>query len=483
MPRPRTATALLTAAATLAGPLLLQGGASAAVRAVTLVPVATATTGGAEIVTHDARSQRLFVTQADPATLFVLDARTSAPIASLALASYGRELTSVDARDGIVVAVVKATVPGAPGTLVVLDASTLQVLRTAELGAEPDAAQFTPDGTRVVVADEGEPVGQYCEGGLDPEGSVSVVDVATGTSRQARFDQVRLPAGVRVYGPGATAAQDIEPEYVAVTPDSRTAYVTLQENNAIAVVDLDAARVTRVIAAGYQDHGRVPLDASDEDGVVGDLQTYPGLLGMRQPDAIAAYESKQGEVFTVSAGEGDARDYECFSEQTRIGDTGPAGLERLRTTTAPPTPDRLYAYGSRSFTVRDARGNVVFDSRSQLERLTLEQHPELFNASEGEDPDSRSDDKGPEPEGLAVGSAFGRTYAFVALERGPGAVVVADVTRPQDTTIVDIARQEGDVAPEGLEFVPAADSPTRRPLLVVANEVSGTVTTYELRRS
>ncbi len=478
MTRTRT-LALLTAGLSCAAPLAVAPStAAAAPPAVRLVPVLTVDTVGAEIVAFDSATKRTFVTQADPATLRVYDARGRL-VRAMPFAAYGSELTSVDARDGVVVAVVKAAVAGQPGTLVVLDARTLAVLRSATVGAGPDAVTITPDGRRAVVADEGEPVGGYCAGGVDPEGSVSVVDLATGTSRQARFGGVPLPAGVRVYGPGATPAQDLEPEYVSVSPDSRTAVVTLQENNALALVDLATARVTGVVAAGYQDHSRVALDPSDRDGTAGALATYPGLRGMRQPDQVAAF-SAGGQLYAVEAGEGDAREYDCFDEQTRVGGTGP--LARLRTTTAPPTAGATYAYGSRSFAIRDSRGRVVFDSGDQLERLTLAEFPELFNASEGSAPDSRSDDKGPEPEGLTVGQAYGRTYAFIGLERGPGAVVVADVTEPRATTVVDLARVEGDVAPEGLEFVPAAASPTGVPLVIVANEVSGTTTAYELRR-
>lgn len=485
----RTRLALLAAGLTCAAPLAVPTSPAVAavpsvrpVPPVTLVPVATLATGGAEIVAYDPKTQRSFVTEASPATLRAVDLATRRVVATVDMRVYGSELTSVDARHGRVVAVVKSATPGADGTLVLLDARTLRVLGTAPVGAGPDAVVLSADGRRAVVANEGEPTG-YCatpeRTDTDPEGSVSVVDLRTMTSRKATFTGVPIPAGVRIYGPRATPAQDLEPEYVALLPGTLTAVVSLQENNALAYVDLGTATVTKIVAAGYQDHGVIPLDPNDRDATVGASVTAPGLLGMRQPDAVVGFAAGN-KRFTIEAGEGDAREYACFDEQSRVGGTGP--LARLRTTIAPPTTDKTYAYGSRAFTIRDANGVIVFDSADQLERLTLRDYPELFNASAGASPDSRSDDKGPEPEGAAVGRAFGRTYAAIGLERGPGAIVLADITVPGQTQIVDLAHQDGDLAPEGLEFVSAADSANGVPQVIVANEVSGTVTVYELRR-
>ena len=41
----------------------------------------------------------------------------------------------------------------------------------------------------------------------------------------------------------------------------------------------------------------------------------------------------------------------------------------------------------------------------------------------------------------------------------------------------------GDLGPEGLVFIPAAQSPNGRPLLVVGNEVSGTTAVLQLNLS
>jgi len=94
--------------------------------------------------------------------------------------------------------------------------------------------------------------------------------------------------------------------------------------------------------------------------------------------------------------------------------------------------DALYAYGGRSFSIRSANGDLVFDSGSRLENITARLLPEAFNSDNAENDslDSRSDNKGPEPEGVTVGRVDGRTYAFVGLER-IGGVAVFDVSQPQ----------------------------------------------------
>jgi hypothetical protein len=144
--------------------------------------------------------------------------------------------------------------------------------------------------------------------------------------------------------------------------------------------------------------------------------------------------------------------------------------------------DRLHLYGGRSFSIRSASGALVFDSGDELEQITAVLTPTLFNANDGVASkfDQRSDDKGCEPEGVEIGVIDGCTYAFVALERAGGGVMVYDVSRPTDPVFVQYIRRDGDVAPEGLKFVPAADSPSGKALLLVANETSQTLTVYEI---
>jgi DNA-binding beta-propeller fold protein YncE len=468
--------------------------------------------GAAEIVAFDPATRRAFVCNATSATVDIVD--LSAPAApalvkSVAVATWGAVANSVDVAGGVVAVAVEPADRQQPGQVVLL-ATDGTFLNAVPAGPVPDMLTFTPDGTRIVVANEGEPSGDYT---TDPEGSVTIIDLSGGAAAAiaatvgfADFNvggprAGELPAGVRVFGPGATVAEDLEPEYVAVSSDGATAWVTLQENNAVAVVDVAAAQVVRIVALGTKDYS-LPgneLDPSDKDGGI-HLRTWP-VQGLFLPDAIATFRAGGG-TYVITANEGDARDYAAFSEEKRIKDVTldpgafpdaadlrkDAALGRLKITrTLGDTDgdgdyDELYAFNSRSFAIWDgATGARVFDSGNDFERITAGLTPTLFN-SEGTAAtfDGRSDDKGPEPEGVVVGTVAGRLYAFIALERASG-IMVYDVTDPHAPFFVHYQpAAPGDVAPEGLDFVPAAASPTGEPLLLVANEVSGSMTTYQV---
>ncbi len=488
--------------------------------------------GAAEISAYDPATRRLFMVSAIAAEIRILDlSNPAAPVSvgTVNLSAYGAGVNSVAVSNGLVAAAVEAAVRQDAGRVVVF--STDGTIRAdAAVGALPDMVTFTPDGARLVVCNEGEPNAAYT---VDPVGSVSVVDVTRGVGgsvtlgvRTAGFADFNTggpraaerPAGVRVFGPGASVAQDLEPEYAAISADSRTAYVTLQENNGLATVDLDAARVTRLTALGTKDHSLAAnrFDASDRDNAAGtagaiNLRTWP-VRGLYMPDAIAAFTAG-GATFLVTANEGDAREYTGFVEAARVGTltldaarfpdgaalkANPA-LGRLSVSTAGADADRdgdidtLYAFGARSFSVWNAQGSLVWDSGDRLETLIAARHPADFNSSNNANAtfDTRSDDKGPEPEGVAVGVVGGRTYAFIGLER-IGGVAVYDVTTPTAPTFAAYANFRdfsatgdrntpagllgyGDLGPEGILFISAADSPTGGPLVVVSNEISGTV--------
>lgn len=457
------------------------------------------------------RGDKLYVTNADDVSLDIVDVANPARpalIKRVSLARFGASVTSVavSSKNLVAVAVVGANKTD-PGTVVFLTPAG-QVVRSARVGALPDMVTFTPDGRRLLVANEGEP-GCYGAGCVDPEGSVNIIDVIPMKPeppvRTVRFDAVEVPEGVRVFGPGASVAQDLEPEYISVSPDGRTAYVTLQENNALAVIDIDTAQVREIRGFGYKDHG-LPgqgLDASDKDKAI-NIQSYSRVLGMYQPDAIASYVI-DGQTYLVTTNEGDARDYAGFSEESRAkalsakyptlvdisGITDDKVLGRLTVTQAPPAGDfgNLYVFGARSFSIWNAAdGSQVWDSGDQLERISAQRLPGNFNGNnEANTFDDRSDNKGPEPEGVAVGQVGDRTYAFVGLER-IGGVMVYDISIPAAPAFVEYVNNRGfapgqlgpDSGPEVIRFVPAKDSPNGRPLLVVANEVTGTVSLYGL---
>lgn len=447
--------------------------------------------GGAEIPAHDPARQLVFVIGGT--RLEALRAADGTRVDSLDLDPA--EFFSVNsvAVSGDVLAIAASANPITdPGKVFLLDPATLERLGEVTVGAVPDMIVFTPDGRRLLVANEGEPSADY---ETDPEGSVSIVDVATRRERRATFTAFNarkenlMRRGVRIFGPNASVAQDLEPEYIAVSDDGGRAWVTLQENNALAILDLDRTRpkVVEIRPLGSKNLSRpaYALDVSDEDGVAGDLRSYDHLFGLNQPDAID-FARIGGSNYLFTANEGDARAYEGFSEQARAGDLDlrpgfpeAEALARLQVTTTMETDPRgryrdLFALGGRSFSIWRPDGTLVFDSGRDMEQILSRRFPALFD-------DARSDDKGPEPEGLVVGEVGGRQFAFVGLERTrASAVAVYDVTRPRDPTFAGFITNGGDLGPEGLEFVPAAGSPTGEPLLIVANELSRTTTAFEL---
>ncbi len=520
----RRAFAPLAAAAVVAAALVpaVSGSAVAAPPApqVTLTPLGTYSTGAydegaSEIVAHDPERQRLFVVNAQAGTVDVLDIRDPrTPVKLSSLDAPGAN--SVAVHGNLVAVAQQADTKTDVGSVGFFDATTFAKLSSVPAGALPDMVTFTPSGDFALVANEGEPEG-YCAGQVDPEGSVSVVDLRQGaakaTARTAGFtaynshvDSLRAQ-GVRIYGPGASVAQDLEPEYITTSTNGQTAWVTLQEANSVATIDVRSAAVTAIAPLGLKDHSVAGqgLDASDKDKAI-NIAQWP-VKGMYQPDSIASYAVK-GQTFLVTANEGDARDYDCFAEEKRVKDLTldpaafpnaaalkkDAALGRLTvTSTSPHTAagySELHVLGGRSVSVRAADGSLVWDSGDAFERLTAAADPALFNAdnSENDSADSRSDNKGPEPEGLDLGKIGGRTYAFVGLERTSG-IAVVDITDPAAGRIAGYgsnrradgdaeAGTAGDLGPEGVHFIAAEDSPTGAPLLAVGNEISGTTTLW-----
>ena len=405
---------------------------------------------------------------------------------------------------------------------------TLEAL--VETGAQPDMVTFAGDGV-VLTADEGEPREGYGENIADPKGSVTVVDVEAQESTVvdfSAFDSQRdqLAEDGIVLKKGSAPSVDLEPEYIAVSGGK--AYVTLQENNAIAVLDIESQAFEGVYSAGFEDHSTTAIDLDKKDDAY-DPQTYESLLGIRMPDGIAAF-TVEGTTYLVTANEGDAREWgdedqgtfylsedeRDFGEEGVTSPTGAitaenSGLEGkvvfFKTEDFDGLdPERDYVFGGRSFTVFQATENgleEVFTSGDDFEALTAQYVPEYFNASNDNAVlDDRSGKKGPEAESVTVGTVDGKTYAFVALER-TGGVMAYDVTDPEAITFVNYVNTRdfgttvegseeyedgeldkwvtgGDVAPEGLLFLDAASSPNGEPLLLAACEVSGTVAVYQL---
>jgi LPXTG-motif cell wall-anchored protein len=522
--------------------------------------------GASEIVAFDSVSKQLYINNGALNRIDIVDIENPATptlVRTVDMGVYGRGVQSVTVGDGIVAAAVDVTpVVSSDGRqtasngIVVLMDTTGRVLRTVGVGNLPDHVSFTPDKKTILVAGEGEPIcslentntsaTEKSDPALvsDAKGTVSLIDVSNGATSAtvtildfSAFDKTALLAeNVRVFFPGSTAAQDLEPEYITTNAAGTRAYVTLQEANAIAVVDLVNKTILDVAPLGFKDWGAAGLliDTSDKDGsgdtAMRNLQSYAGvpLKGMYMPDTIASMQ-KGGETYLLTANEGDDRDYTCFTEKFRAGDASfnnnwtngtvssslkvNGKLARLNTTNAFPTKaafDAIYTYGGRSFSIWNSSGELVWDSGSQLEEIIDRDYPAAFNSDSSDGAasallmvqgqaarmDGRSDDKGPEPEALAVGTIGTQTFAFVGLERA-GGIMVYDVSNPTAPSFVRYknAALEGlalnpannstpgsyDVSPEGMVFVPAAASPNAKPMLIVANELSGTTTMYEVR--
>jgi len=523
----------------------------------------------AEIVQYHAETSTIYATNGETNTIAIIDASgvssatmadpintTSLTTTTIALpadingVALG-SLTSIAISGDLMAVAVPAAVKTDNGFVLFyngLDSSAPAFLDSVEVGALPDMVTFTPDGGKVLVANEGEPSDDYT---VDPEGSVSVINILasgepeeTGTTvgfsalngseadLMAQGMMFPNPAGRTINGTAITSsvAKDLEPEYITATND--VAYISLQENNGLAILDLEELTID-VVGLGTKTWAGLNIDIQ-EDGSVSFGQ-YTGLYGVYQPDTIANFTWKDA-TFIVTANEGDAREYffdaadeaACtaaggvdfdeddgclaYTDEVKVEDLTAAAnselamlqatgeADDLRVTSAMGDADgngeydAAYAYGARSFTIWDQNGLVVYDSGDDFERITASVHGAQFNNGDDENEgDSRSENKGPEPEALTVGQIGDRTYAFIGTER-MGGIFVYDVTNPYDVQFAEYVINRdltegltaddviGDLAPESLVFVSAEDSPSGVPLLVVGNEVSGTVTVWQINQ-
>lgn len=313
----------------------------------------------------------------------------------------------------------------------------------------------------------------------------------------------------RIEGTKPRLSQNLEPEYIAVAPDNSAAYVVCQENNAMAVIDLNNMTISALGALGFKDYstGNNKMDASNTAGSI-NIRNWP-VFGMYQPDAIKAFEVN-GMTYIATANEGDARDYDYWSEEDRVKDLtldatafpNAANLQmedslgRLNiTTTLGDTDgdgdyDELYSYGGRGFSIWDSNLNLVWDSEDQFAQTLANLHPANFNSNNDDNSSlkSRSDDKASEPEAIEIAEINGFTIAFIGLER-MGGIMVYDITDPSNPSFVsyflyrDFSKNAddidaGDLGPEDIKFIPADQSPNGEMMLAVANEVSGTLSLY-----
>jgi hypothetical protein len=480
-------------------------------------------TNSAEIVVHDPTTQRLYIANSIAGKLDIIDfinPSTPTLIASVNITTYGN-INSVAVKNGTVACAIEnssvaigGTNPQDSGKVVFFDKNGI-FLKQVKVGMMPDMITYNNAGTKVFTANEGEPNDAYTN---DPDGSVSIIDVSGGIAALSQTNvahvtftvyngqETALKAqGIRIYGLGASASKDFEPEYVTIAKDDSKAWVVLQENNAIVEINLTNNAINYLKPLGAKNHNLLNkgMDASNVTKGV-NIANFP-VKGLFLPDAIASY-SISGVNYLVTANEGDSRAYSGFSEEKRISALlldaskfpNAADLQnnsvlgrlnatdKLGDTDNDGDIDSIYCYGGRSFSIWNANtGNLVYDSGDQMELITsTNSFSVMFNASNTSiTKKDRSDDKGPEPEGIAIGAIGTNTFAFIAVER-IGGIMVYDITNPAAPVYVTYVNNRSfigngpDRGAEGIIFIPQSQSPNGMHLVIAANEISSSLSIY-----
>lgn len=473
---------------------------------------ANADGGVAEIVSYNPDNKKAYVVNGQAGVLNVVTVNADGSLTTeesiqvqdlIDGFTYG-DMTSVavDPVNDHVVIALQAADYAAEGRIAVLDYDG-NLLKSYETGVQPDMITVSSDGKWILTADEGEPREGYGAGTVDPAGSVTLVNTETDKVKVigfSGFDSTALAEqGIlfnKVDGQILSAAQDLEPEYIALNADNSKAYISLQEANAIATLDIASGEFTSIKSLGFQKLSDKANSADlVEDGGYA-AASYENAAGVRMPDGISTFEIN-GTTYLATANEGDAREWGSFSNEAKADLTDSEGnvVEKVRVldhdVTAGLDENTNYLFGSRSFSIFNAETmELVYDSGNDFERLTADYLSWWFNSSNDDiDIDSRSAKKGPEPETVTVKQLGDRWYAFVGLER-IGGIMVYDVTNPSGASYVNYINTRdfsgeiaGDVAPEGLAFIAAEDSPSGSPVLLAACEVSGTLAAYTLSGS
>ncbi|MFJ8234699.1 choice-of-anchor I family protein [Ureibacillus sp. NPDC094379] len=373
-----------------------------------------------------------------------------------------------------------------------------ELLSAVKVEAQPDNITFTPDGTKVLTANEGEPREGYGKDIIDPQGSISIIDVTKGfknlQSNKVTFEaydsaekRAELVKNQVILKKDTAPSVDLEPEYIAVSEDSKFAYVALQENNALAKINLTSSEVISVEGLGFKDFSVNGNEIDLRKDGQAKLQNE-NYFGIYMPDGMATY-SVNGKNYIVTANEGDAREWgeeDTASFHLNENEKEVDGNEIVFYDTKDYEgfeADKEYIFGGRSFSIIDADTmEIVYDSGSDFERITAQAYPEFFNSSNDKVKlDNRSGKKGPEPEDVKIGKIGDDVFAFIGLER-IGGVMMYNITDPTKAKFVDYLNLrdfsediKGDVSPEGLAFVTG-----EQPQLIVGHEVSGTVTVLNL---
>ena len=475
------------------------------------------TEGASEVVAHE--GGKLYVTNGALDRIDIFDIASETQEGSIDLAGLDDYdgVQSVAVENGVVaVAVARGTVEqnifgqeselSQPGFVALFDAATGALLSRIDVGNLPDQLTFNEDGTQLLVAGEGEK-NDGSDNDDNPLGTVALIDTSDPVNPVADIldftqfnglEDLARDAGIRIQE-GLSLAEDVEPEYIAVSPDGTRAFVSLQENNAIATVDLISGQIVDVFSLGTVDFSSESQLDADDNGEI-NINNFDNLVGLRMADAIASFDIG-GVTYIATANEGDSRDF----DEDRVEDLADdglldesidiTGLERLEVSTIDGDEDgdgdidTLHTFSSRSFSIFDEEGNLIFDSGPEFEQIIANLAPERFNDDDGDDGEDRSDAKGPEPEAIIIGEVDGATYAFIGLERDSG-IMIYDVSDPANSEFVNYippafvdTTEAGDVArhgPETITFISAEESTSGKAQIAVAYEISGSTNDYDL---
>lgn len=480
-----------------------------------------------EAIAYDASTYKLYASSAVQNRFDIIDFSTPAfptTIKSVDMSPYGGGITGVTVYNGLVAVGAPASDQTQQGKVVFFN-SNGDYITDVTVGALPDMVKFTPDGKKVLTADEGQPNSDYT---FDPEGTVSVIDVSGGAQsiNQSKVKVISLQglnaneaqyiaAGVRKTFKNSTLSKDLEPEYITFSDDSKKAWVICQENNAMLELDLENDTLVDIWALGTKDYSK-PGNGADmaaasptQNNVL--IANWP-VKGYYQPDALATY-TIGNKHYIVTANEGDEKEYGGLNERTTVGNNsvvldpvkfphaavlkqnyniGGFRISNIKEYADPDNDgdyDELFAVGARSFSIFDADDKVlVYDSGDDFDYITS-QHSvfsPLYNASHDNTTfKGRSITKGAEPEALDIATIDGQVYAFVGLER-IGGVMVYNITNPQSPYYVDYANNRsltgltGDLGPEYVVYINEDKSPNGNRYILVSNEISGTITVFEV---
>ena len=483
-------------------------------------------TNSAEIVSFDPTVDRLYIANSIGRKLDIINfSNPSSPqlISSISMVPYGN-INSVTTNNGIVALAIENIDPQANGSVVFLN-SNGDFIKQVAVGAMPDMITFNKTFTKILTANEGEP---NMANTIDPEGSVSIIDLSPGIANltNANVTNIGFTAynsqraslvsqGIRVFSSSLTVAQDLEPEYITISDDNTKAFVGIQEANALLTINLTNNSIISLTALGYSSYGsgsNNAMDASDLSGEILITGNLP-IKGAYMPDALA-FGTIAGQGYIFSANEGDGRELTSIIDANRISS---ATFTNLDATAFPDAEilkntsflgrlnalkysgdtdgdgdyDELHVMSGRSFSIWNATtGALVYDSKDLIEQI-ISKHPvfsAIFNASNTTGTPSlknRSDDKGPEVEGIAFQMISGKPYAFVSLER-VGGIMIFNVENPTNPIYVGYANNRSttvsgpDLGAEGIITISAEDSPNGNNIVILANEVSSTLSIYQL---